>query len=164
MGLNANDRNSLGNMVTFYDVPPDALIEALSERLEDRLDRPDWMTYAKTSPAKEFPPEQDNFWYVRGASILRKVAMEGPIGVSRLSTEYGDRAEGTARFRSRPSRRVDASRKIIRTLLQQLQDADLILLEEGAGRRVTPDGERLLNEVAAEVHEQLDRPELERYG
>ncbi|MFW6153109.1 MAG: 30S ribosomal protein S19e [Halobacteriota archaeon] len=151
-------------MVTFYDVPAEALIPALAERLEDRLDEPDWMAFAKTSPAKEFPPEQDNFWYVRGASILRKVAMEGPIGVSRLATEYGDRAEGTARFETRPGRRVDASRKIIRTLLQQLQDADLILLEEGAGRRLTPDGQRLLNEVAASVHEDLDRPELERYG
>ena len=163
MGLNANDRNSQGTMVTFYDVPPDALIEALSERLEDHLDRPDWVAYAKTSTANEFPPEQENFWFIRGASILRKVAIEGPIGVSRLATEYGSRAEGSARFETRPGRRVDASRKIIRTLLQQLEDADLILLEEGAGRRTTPEGQRLLNEVAAEVHERLERPELERY-
>lgn len=151
-------------MVTFYDVPADALIQALAGRLEDRLDEPDWMAYAKTSTAKEFPPEQADFWYVRGASILRKVAIEGPIGVSKLATEYGDRAEGTARFETRPGRRVDASRKIIRTLLQQLEDADLILLEEGAGRRITPGGQQLLDEVARAVHEELDRPELERYG
>ncbi len=151
-------------MVTFHDVPPDALIPALAEHLEGRLEEPDWLPYAKTSPAKEFPPEQDDFWYVRGASLLRKVAIEGPIGVSRLATEYGDRGEGTTRYRNRPAHRVDGSRKIIRTLLQQLEDEDLLLLEEGAGRRVAPDGRQLLDEVAAAVHESLDRPELERYA
>ncbi len=151
-------------MVTFYDVPANPLIEALAERLEDRLEEPDWLAYAKTSPAKEFPPEQEDFWYVRGASLLRKVAKMGPIGVSRLATEYGDKADGTTRYGNRPGRRVDGSRKIIRTLLQQLEDEDLILLEEGAGRRLAPDGEALLNDVAQSVHEELDRPELERYA
>ncbi|MFW6448352.1 MAG: 30S ribosomal protein S19e [Halobacteriota archaeon] len=151
-------------MVTFYDVPADAFIEALAERLEDHLEPPEWMRYAKTSPAKEFPPERDDFWYVRGASVLRKVAMAGPVGVSRLATEYGGRAEGTHRFGTRPGRRVDGSRKIIRTILQQLEDADLVLLEEGAGRRIAPAGRELLDGVAAEVHADLDREELERYA
>lgn len=151
-------------MVTFYDVPAAALIEALAEQLQDRLEEPEWMQYAKTSTAKEFPPEQDDFWYVRGASVLRKVAIEGPVGVSRLATEYGDQAEGTNRYGMRPPRRVDGSRKIIRTLLQQLEDEDLILLEEGAGRRIAPDGRALLDEVAKSVHEDLDRDELERYA
>lgn len=151
-------------MVTFHDVPPAALIEALAERLEDRLDEPDWVQFAKTSPAKEFPPEQDDFWYVRGASLLRRVALDGPVGVSRLATEYGSHAEGTNRFGNRPGRRVDGSRKIIRTLLQQLEDEELVLLEEGAGRRVAPDGRQLLDEVAEDVAEALDRPELDRYA
>lgn len=164
MGLNANDRNGHGTMVTFYDVPADAVIEALADRLADRLEEPEWMAYAKTSPAKEFPPEQEDFWYLRGASLLRKVATEGPVGVSRLATEYGDRGEGTARFETRPGRHVDGSRKIIRTLLQQLEDEDLVLLEEGAGRRISPDGRALLDEVADEVMSELDQPDLERYA
>lgn len=151
-------------MVTFYDVPADALIEALAERLEGRVEAPEWMDHAKTSPAKEFPPEQEDFWERRAASVLRKVAIEGPIGVSRLATEYGDSAEGTTRYSMRPSSRVDGSRNIIRTILQQLEDEDLLLLEEGAGRRVAPDGRALLDEVAAEVHESLDRQELDRYA
>lgn len=151
-------------MVTFYDVPADALIEELAERLEGQLEEPDWMAYAKTSSAKEFPPEQEDFWYVRAASILRKVAIKGPIGVSRLSTEYGARKDGSNRYGSRPSRRVDGSRKIIRTILQQLEDEELILLEEGAGRRIAPDGRALLDEVANDVLESIDREELERYA
>ncbi len=151
-------------MVTFYDVPADALIEELSERLEGRLEEPEWMAYAKTSAANEFPPEQENFWFIRAASILRKVAIKGPIGVSRLSTEYGARKEGSNRYGSRPSHRVDGSRKIIRVILQQLEDEDLILLEEGAGRRIAPDGRALLDEVANEVIGSLDRQELERYA
>lgn len=151
-------------MVTFYDVPADALIEELAERLEGRLEEPAWMAFAKTSSAKEFPPEQENFWYIRAASILRKVAMEGPVGVSRLATEYGGRARGSTRYASAPGRRVDGSRKIIRTILQQLEDEDLILLEEGAGRRIAPDGLSLLDDAAESVHSSLDREELARYA
>lgn len=164
MGLNGDTRKQRDTMVTFYDVPANPLIEALADRLEEHLEEPDWLAYAKTSPAKEFPPEQDDFWYIRGASILRKVAMKGPIGVSRLSTEYGDRSRGTNRYGTRPNHHVDGSRNIIRTLLQQLEDADLILLEEGAGRRIAPDGQQLLDDVAEEVHATLDREELERYA
>ncbi len=151
-------------MVTFYDVPADALISELADQLEGRLEEPAWMAYAKTSPAKEFPPEQEDFWYIRAASVLRKVAMEGPIGVSRLATEYGGRARGTTRYGMAPAHRVDGSRKIIRTILQQLEDEELILLEEGAGRRIAPDGRALLDAAAEDVHEALDRPELERYA
>lgn len=164
MGLNGPVGNQPGTMVTFHDVPADALIGALAERLEGRLEEPDWLRFAKTSPAKEFPPEQEDFWYVRGASLLRKVAIDGPVGVSRLATEYGARDDGTDRYGNRPGRRVDGSRKIIRTLLQQLEDEELILLEEGAGRRVAPAGRELLDEVAGEVHASLDRPELDRYA
>lgn len=67
----------------------DALIEALAEDLEERLDEPDWAQFAKTGVDRELPPEQDDFWAVRAASLLRKVADRGPIGVGRLATEYG---------------------------------------------------------------------------
>jgi len=34
----------------------------------------------------------------------------------------------------------------------------------GEGRRISDDGEAFLSEVAADVFEDLDRPELERYA
>jgi len=52
MGLNDVGLNFLP-MVTIYDVPADALIEAVAARLEDRIDEPDWVAFTKSgAPAR----------------------------------------------------------------------------------------------------------------
>lgn len=151
-------------MTTLYDVPAEDLIEALAEELDDRIEAPDWMAVAKTGVSAELPPEQEDFWNVRAASLLRRVAMEGPIGVGSLASEYGGSKPGTNRYRVAPSRSVDGSRKIIRTILQALEDEGLVETREGEGRAVSADGQALLDETAAQVLESIDRPELERYA
>ncbi|UPV75324.1 30S ribosomal protein S19e [Halorussus limi] len=151
-------------MTTLYDVPADDLIDAVAAKLEDRIEEPDWAEYATTGESKELPPEQEDFWFRRAASLLRKVATDGPVGVERLSTEYGDKKGGSNRYQVAPEHRSDGSRNIIRTILQQLEDEDLVDTEGSAGRIVTSDGRSLLDDTAGEVMEDLDRPELERYA
>jgi small subunit ribosomal protein S19e len=151
-------------MVTLYDVPADELIDELATRLEDRIDAPDWANYAKTGVSKELPPQQDDFWPVRAASLLRKVAVDGPVGVDRLSTAYGDHNQGSTRYRVAAAHAEAGSKKIIRTILQQLEDEDLVSTAQGEGRVVTPAGQSLLDEIAADVLDDLDRPELEKYA
>ena len=151
-------------MVTIYDVPADALIEAVAARLEDRIDEPEWVAFAKAGSGKEMPPEQDDFWYVRSASLLRKVAQNEPIGVERLATEYGSKTRGSNRYIVRPGRHTSGSRKLIRASLQALEDDGLVTTAAGEGRRVSDEGEAFLSEVASEVLDDLDRPELERYA
>ncbi|MCO8242938.1 MULTISPECIES: 30S ribosomal protein S19e [unclassified Haladaptatus] len=151
-------------MTTLYDVPADALIDALADDLEERFDRPDWAEFTKTGSQRELPPEQENFWYIRAGSLLRKVAMNGPIGVERLSTEYGGSKDGSNRYAVAPSHRSDGSKKVIRTILQQLEEEDLIQSNEHRGREITADGRSLLDDTAGEVLSDLDRPELERYA
>ncbi len=150
-------------MATLYDAPTEELIEATAAKLEDELDQPDWAEFTKTGVANELPPQQENFWALRGASLLRKVAVDGPVGVERLSTAYGDKKQGSTRYRVRPNRKTDGSKNVIRTLLQQLDDAGYINTNEKRGREVTGDGKQLLDETATEVIEDLNRPELERY-
>ncbi|WP_306054048.1 30S ribosomal protein S19e [Natronococcus wangiae] len=151
-------------MATMYDVPADDLIEALAEDLEDRLDEPDWSQFTKTGVDRELPPEQEDFWATRAASLLRKVADRGPVGVERLATEYGGAKSGSNRYRVAPDRRSDGSRNVIRTILQQLEEEDLVETAEGEGRRITAEGQSLLDDTAGNVLEELDRPELERYA
>jgi small subunit ribosomal protein S19e len=151
-------------MTTLYDVPADALIDALAEDLEDRLEQPDWAEFAKTGEQRELPPEQEDFWSTRAASLLRKVATNEPIGVERLATEYGGKKGGSTRYRVAPEHRADGSRNVIRTILQQLEEEDLVETAAGEGRRVTAEGRSLLDDTAGEVMEDLDRPELERYA
>jgi small subunit ribosomal protein S19e len=151
-------------MVTLYDVPAEDLIEAVAAELEDRIDEPEWAGFTKTGSSRELPPQQDDFWYVRGASLLRKLAMDGPTGIDRLSTEYGGKKRGSTRYRVAKANQSDGSKKIIRTILQQLEEEDLVTTVKGEGRRITPEGQSFLDSVAGDVLESLDRPELDRYA
>jgi len=152
-------------MVTLYDVPTEELVDAVAERLRDEIDEPDWVGFAKTGTGAEFPPEQEDFFHRRAASVLRTVAVDGPVGVERLATRYGDKKGGSTRYRVAPEHRVDGSRKLIRTILQELGDADLVERPpNGEGRVVTAEGRSLLDSVAGDVFDELDRPDLERYA
>ena len=151
-------------MVTLYDAPADALIEALAEKLEGRIEEPEWAAFVKSGQDREFSPEQEDFWYVRAASVLRRVAIDGPVGVDRLSTHYGGPKAGSTRYRVAPNHRADGSAKIVRTILQQLEAADLVERPPNdEGRVVSAAGRSFLETTAGEVIEALDRPELERY-
>lgn len=151
-------------MTTLYDVPAEDLIEAVAAKVEDDLDQPDWLEFTKTGTGRELPPEQDDFWSNRAASLLRKVAVDGPVGVERLRNAYGDAAKGTTRYRVRPNHKREGSGNVIRTALQQLEDAGYVETSEGRGRTVTGEGRALLDDTASEILEDLDRPELERYA
>ena len=151
-------------MATLYDVPADALIEALADRLADEVEQPDWARFAKTGTGRELPPEQDDFWATRAGSLLRRVAVDGEVGVDRLTTAYGGSKGGSNRYQVAPARATEGSGKIIRTILQQLETAGYVETAEGEGRRVTAEGRSLLDETAGDVLSDLDRPELERYA
>ncbi len=153
-------------MTTLFDVPAEDLNEALAERLadEDAVAEPDWARFTKTGTGRELPPEQDDFWQRRAASLLRKVAIDGPVGIGSLRTEYGNSSKGSTRYQVRPKRSTKGSGKIIRTILQQLEEAGYVQTAQGEGRKVTGDGRSLLDDTAGEVLQDLDRPELERYA
>jgi len=151
-------------MVTLYDVPAEEFIEELADRLDDRLEAPEWVEFTKSGVNRELPPEQDNFWFVRTASLLRKVAIRGPVGVERLATEYGGSKAGTNRYRVSGSHHAGGSRNIIRTALQQLEEEDLVETGKGEGRRIADEGRSFLDGIAGETLADLDRPELEKYA
>jgi len=153
-------------MTTFYDVPTDALIEALTADLDDEgaVEEPDWAQFTKTGEGRELPPEQEDFWQRRAASVLRKVAVQEPIGVEKLRREYGSRKQGSTRYRTRPNSKTSGSGKIVRTILAQLEDAGYVEIAQGEGRRITGDGRSLLDDTAGDVLDDLNRPELEKYA
>ena len=153
-------------MTTLYDGPAKALIEAVAEHLEteDAIEEPDWMAYVKSGSDRELPPEQEDFWVRRSASLFRKVAIDGPVGVGALKSEYGNAAQGSTRYRVRPRKKAEGSGNIIRTALQQLEEAGYVETADGEGRKVTPEGHSLLNDIAEEVMETIDEPDLARYA
>ncbi len=163
-------------MTTFYDIPAELLIPALAERIAttDGIDTPDWAGFVKTGVSRERPPSQENWWFLRSAAILRKVAREGPIGVTHLSQAYGGSKDNGAM----PNTPGVAGRHIIRTSLQQLESAGLVEkvptktldTEDGevqlyAGRRVTSAGQKMLNEIAHDCRSAANEqfPGLDKY-
>ncbi|DAC10653.1 MAG TPA: 30S ribosomal protein S19e, partial [Candidatus Poseidoniales archaeon] len=64
---------------------------AWADRLGDveAIVAPEWAAYAKTGVTRERPPTQSNWWHLRAAAVLRKVARQGPIGITALSQAFG---------------------------------------------------------------------------
>lgn len=134
-------------MTTVYDVKAQPLIEEVAEELEDEFEAPDWTNYTKTAAGKDRTPQQDNWYHIRSAAILRRLSTDGPLGVSRLRTVFGDRTEKG----HGPEHHGKASGKVIRTALQNLEEAGLAKTEEGEGRKITEKGQALLDRKAGEV-------------
>lgn len=149
-------------MTTVQDVPAEALIEKASQSLAqaDAIEQPDWAAFARTGAHTERPPERDDWWFVRTAAVLRKVYTDGPIGTERLSGHFGGKKDRGAK----PHQSVKGSRSVIRAALQQLEEAGYVEQTDG-GRKLTPDGQRFLDNVAYDVKQELEAeiPGLEKY-
>ncbi len=141
-------------MVTVYDVPPDELIERTALKLKeyDEMEPPEWSAFVKTGRHKESAPVQDDWWYIRAASVLRKIFINGPIGSSKLASEYG----GYADRGSEPNKSVKGSRSIVRKCMIQLESAGLLTKKDNQGRVVTPEGQSLLDQLAKEVYDTIE--------
>lgn len=136
-------------MTSIFDIPPLRLIEATAATLKEyeTIKPPSWAKFAKTGTHKENPPEDaENWWFIRCASILRKVYVKGPIGQERLRSLYGGRKNRGPK----PDKFVKGSGSIIRKALQQLEEAGL-LERTKKGRRITAEGVSLLNKIVTEI-------------
>ncbi len=145
------------------DVPPSKLLPRLATELRSRgaVQPPPWATFVKTGVHKERAPTQTDWWYLRSASVLRKVYLQGHIGIERLSAEYGGKKDrGSAPYHAR-----SGSRSILREIVHQLEKAGLLQPYKTQGRRVSAEGARLLDAVSRDVLKSLaaERPELAKY-
>jgi len=151
-------------MTTPYDVPADTLIEKLAATLKanDSISPPEWAEVVKTGIHREKAPDDPDWWFVRVAAVLRKVYMNGPIGSAQLSAMFG----GPVDRGSKPYHAWSGSKSIIRLSLKQLEDAGFIVKDGTKGRRISPAGQRLLDNQSREIFKELvkDRPELEKYS
>ncbi|HTT17004.1 MAG TPA: 30S ribosomal protein S19e [Thermoplasmata archaeon] len=145
------------------DVPASALLPKLAAELKSRavVSPPPWAAFAKTGVHKQRAPTDPDWWYLRSASVLRKVYLKRAIGVTRLSSEYGGKRDrGSAPYHAR-----QGSRAVTREIVQQLEKAGFLQPFKGRGRRVTANGQKLLDAVSRDVLRALAaaRPELAKY-
>ncbi len=125
------------------------LAEALKKIIEFK--QPEWSEFVKSSPAKERPIEDPDFWYKRAASILRQIYRKKIIGVNRFRTKYGSKKDRGMK----PERFKKAGGKIIRTILQQADAAGFTEIiknkkekkEKKSGRQLTQKGKEFLEGI-----------------
>ena len=139
-------------MKKIYRVDPTELIEAVAAELKkiEHIKAPVWATFCKTGTHKARPPVRDDWWFVRAASVLRRIGIKGPIGVAKLRTLYGGKKDrGYA-----PEKFYCASGNILRKILQQLEKSGLVkqaAIGVHKGRVVTKDGEKMLEKTAEAI-------------
>lgn len=151
-------------MTTPYDVPASKFIEKLAKYLKENVDEvspPQWASIVKTGAHIQRQLQNPDWWYIRCASLLRKIYVHGPIGVEKMRAEYGGRKD----YGVTPEHAVKAGGAIIRKALQQLEAAGLIETFKPRGRRVTREGRKLLQELAEELQKKSVRavPGLEKH-
>ena len=135
--------------MSIYTVEPSKLIQSIAEKLKEypEIAPPEGSKFWKTAFFKEIAPVEEDFWYIRCASLLRKINKFGEIGVNRLRKKYG----GRNRKGSGLNHSAKASGKIIRVALQQLEKANLIEITERNGRKVAKEGHSLLERTAYSI-------------
>jgi len=149
---------------TPYDVPASILIKRLTQHLKNNVEKvvpPTWAAFVKTGAHTERPPENLDWWFTRCASLLRKIYMKGPIGISRLRSQYGGRIDRGVK----PEHTRKGGGAIIRNALQQLEAAGLVETSGKRGRILTGEGRRLLDRLSTEIKGELEKkqPELKKY-
>lgn len=135
-------------MVTAREVSSEKLIPKLKEELKKikEIQPPEWSKFAKSGAHRERPPQQPDFWYIRSASLLKKIYLNGPIGTERLRSFYG----GRIKKGYKPAHFRKSSGNIIRKILQQLEKAGFIEKVQ-KGRKITSKGQKFLDRIAYEA-------------
>ncbi|MDD3175511.1 MAG: 30S ribosomal protein S19e [Candidatus Nanoarchaeia archaeon] len=134
-----------------YDVSQHKLVLEVAKELKNKIKMPEWALFVKTGSHRETMPKNADWWYIRASSILRLAHKMGPIGVNKLKTRYGGRKNRGVK----PDAFQEASGKVIRVILQQLQEAGLVKENSAKavrkGRIATPEGISIMMKCAKKL-------------
>ncbi|KAG6485969.1 hypothetical protein ZIOFF_054536 [Zingiber officinale] len=145
--LNSGMENQVAK--TVKDVSPHEFVKAYSAHLKrsGKIELPEWTDIVKTGRFKELAPYDPDWYYIRAASMARKIYLRQGIGVGGFQKIYG----GRKRNGSRPPHFCKSSGAIARHILQQLQVMNIIEIHPKGGRKITSQGQRDLDQVAGRV-------------
>mmetsp|Transcript_96726 Transcript_96726/g.134239 ORF Transcript_96726/g.134239 Transcript_96726/m.134239 type:complete len:149 (-) Transcript_96726:65-511(-) len=139
------------SVFTLKDVPADRFVAFFARHLKKsgKVELPDWIDLVKTGVQKELGPYSQDWYYIRAASIIRRLYVRPGAGVGAFRKIYGgknrkNRGAGRNHFQV-------SSGAVIRHALQQLETLGLVEKDPKGGRRITSQGQRDCDRVAQQV-------------
>lgn len=142
-----------------YEIRADEYNKRLAGALKEleEFKQPEWAFFVKTGVAKKRPPQEEDFWHKRAASILRQIYINKVVGVNRLKTRYGSKQNRGMK----PEKFKRGSGKIIRTILQQAEKAGLLEkkneIGKRAGRQLTQKGKDFLENIKLDNNHKITK-------
>ncbi|TQE01599.1 hypothetical protein C1H46_012829 [Malus baccata] len=123
------------------------MMDQIRNQQKLHIELPDWTDIVKTATFKELAPYDPDWYYIRSASMARKIYLRGGLGVGAFRRIYG----GSKRNGSRPPHFCKSSGAIARHILQQLQRINIIDVDPKGGRKISSSGQRDLDQVAGRI-------------
>eukprot|EP01091_Cochliopodium_minus_P011285 TRINITY_DN315_c0_g1_i1.p1 TRINITY_DN315_c0_g1~~TRINITY_DN315_c0_g1_i1.p1 ORF type:complete len:185 (-),score=41.05 TRINITY_DN315_c0_g1_i1:86-640(-) len=138
---------------TVNDINAATFIKYFSRYLRrtGKIELPKYVDTVKTGRFCYNGPANPDWYYVRAASIVRKVYLTPGVGVGALRHIYGAlnrRSKGRKHH-------TPASGAIIRHVFHQLEKLQLIEKTPNGGRRVTKIGRRDLDRISAQIGKRI---------
>merc|ERR1712127_500722 len=143
--MGRSERRMSRRSVTVKDVPADEFIKR-----QPKFDVPKYHDIVKTGVIKEFAPYDEDCFYVRSASILRKVYLRKGTGVGALKKWYGG-SNGTHRG-TRKAHFSTASGAIIRKACFELEKLEMMDKAGDGGREITSKGRAEMDRIAGNIN------------
>ncbi|KAL2893358.1 40S ribosomal protein S19-1, partial [Bienertia sinuspersici] len=89
------------------------------------IELPPWTDIVKMGVLKELAPIDPDWYYIRAASMARKIYLRGGLGVGAFRRIYG----GSKRNGSRPPHFEKSSGSVARYILQQLEKMKIVEID-----------------------------------
>ncbi|GIQ80557.1 ribosomal protein S19e [Kipferlia bialata] len=134
--------------VTLKNVNQDHFVKMFAAYLkrQNELAIPDWVDAVKTSATKQLSPQNDDWYYIRAASVLRRLYVRGCVGIGGFRTVYG----GCNNTSVAPRHFKRASGNNIRTILQSFEKMGMVKCSP-KGRVLTPLGQKTVDRFCQQL-------------
>ncbi|BFZ09912.1 hypothetical protein BsWGS_12951 [Bradybaena similaris] len=136
--------------ISVKDVSAHEFNKALADFLKrtGKVKVPEWADVVKLGRFNELSPYDEDWFYIRAASVARHLNIRSPCRVGALTKIYsGNKRNGTT-----PSHHCRGSRSVARKVLQTLESLKLVEQDANAGgKRLISQGRRDLDRIASQI-------------
>ncbi|KAG9046824.1 40S ribosomal protein S19 [Tulasnella sp. UAMH 9824] len=144
------------------DVSADRFIKAYASHLKrsGKLEIPNWVDIVKTGVSKELAPYDQDWFYIRAASVARNAYIRGRIGTADLLKVHGV----SKRRGVRPRHHFAASGSVQRKIVQSLEKIGVLEPHPDGGRKISQEGQRDLDRISTAVMQRIRIKAGQEYG